>query len=62
MSRSILQRTRGILTTIGEIVSAVMTKRHRRFMILLPVLLALAVIIALITSSGALAPFVYPLF
>lgn len=62
MSRSIANRAKGILTTVGEIVGTVVSRRHRRFVLLLPVLGLLALVIALITSSGALAPFVYPLF
>jgi hypothetical protein len=62
MSRSISARWKGTLMTVGEIFRAIAPKRHRRFMILLPVLLLLAVLLAVVSSSGVLAPFVYPLF
>jgi hypothetical protein len=52
----------GILTTLREIFGAFAIKRHRRFLLLLPILLMIAVLLAVISSSGLLAPFVYPLF
>lgn len=58
----IASRAAGAFTTIAELIRAVSRKRHRRFLILMPVLLLVAVVIAVISSSGALAPFVYPLF
>lgn len=58
----LITRITGAISTIGEIFGSLMRKRHRRFLILLPVLLLLAIAIAVISSSGALAPFVYPLF
>lgn len=62
MSRSITARAKGVLLTIREIFSAVLKKRHRRFIVLLPFLMIIAMVLAVITSSGVLAPFVYPLF
>jgi len=58
----VITRVGSALTTVGEVFGALLRKRHRRFMILFPVLMLLAVVIAVISSSGALAPFVYPLF
>jgi hypothetical protein len=58
----IVSRAAGAFTTIAEVAKSVARKRHRRFLILMPVLLLIAVVIAVISSSGALAPFVYPLF
>ena len=58
----IFSRASGALATIGELFGAMLRRRHRRFLILFPVLMLVAVVIALISSSGALAPFVYPLF
>jgi hypothetical protein len=58
----LLNRTASALSTIGDVFGALSRKRRRRFLILLPVLLFVAIAIAVITSSGALAPFVYPLF
>jgi hypothetical protein len=37
-------------------------RRSRRFLVLLPFLLVIALLLAIVASSGALAPFVYPLF
>ncbi len=62
MLTAVFGRVRGILSSIREVVGATSTRRSRRFLLLLPILLIFAVVLALITSSGALAPFVYPLF
>lgn len=62
MLSAVLGRVRGIFSTVREVVGATTTRRSRRFLLLLPILLIFAIVIALITSSGALAPFVYPLF
>ena len=58
----LVTRTASAISTIGEVFGSLMRKRHRRFLILLPVLLLVAIAIAVISSSGALAPFAYPLF
>ena len=62
MIRKTLDWALGVIWTIGELFGSAMTKRSRRFVVLIPVLLIFAAMIALITSSGVLAPFIYPLF
>jgi hypothetical protein len=53
----------GIVDSVLELVREFWRRRkHRRLLILLPVLLLLASVMALIGSAGVLAPFVYPLF
>ena len=58
----LVSRTLSAFATLGAVIAAVARKRHRRFLVLLPALLLVAVALAIVSSSGALAPFVYPLF
>jgi hypothetical protein len=53
----------GGLTTWRELFRTISGKRrNRRFLVLLPFFLVIALMLAVIAGSGALAPFVYPLF
>ena len=38
------------------------SRRNRRFLILVPIFMVAALLLAIVTTSGALAPFIYPLF
>jgi len=60
---SLISTLTGIFDSVVEIVREFGRRRtHRRFFLILPLLLLLAIIMALIGSAGVLAPFVYPLF
>lgn len=48
--------------SIAELFSALRGRRLGRLLLVLPVLLAIALVLALISSSGVIAPFLYPLF
>jgi hypothetical protein len=51
------------MVSCRELYSAMATRRrNRRFLVLLPLFLLLSLLLAIVASSGALAPFVYPLF
>ena len=52
----------GIALSVSELFRAMIARRHRRLLPLLPVLLIVALMLAIVSSSGVLAPFVYPLF
>lgn len=63
MFRRMQDSVSGGLTTCRELFRTVSGKRrNRRFLVLLPFFLVIALMLAVIASSGALAPFVYPLF
>lgn len=61
-----IQRFRDTLfggaSSLREVFGAFTRRRGRRFLVLLPFLLAISLVLAIVASSGALAPFVYPLF
>ena len=46
----------------GEIFKALRRSRFRGLTMIVPVLLVIGLILAVISSAGVLAPFVYPLF
>ena len=52
----------GIATSRELLGTLTKKKRNRRFLILLPFFLVISMLLAIVASSGALAPFVYPLF
>jgi len=37
-------------------------RRNRRYLILVPIFMMVALLLAIVSTSGALAPFIYPLF
>lgn len=47
---------------VWELARAFLTRPLKRLLALLPALLLVSIVLALISSSGVLAPFVYPLF
>lgn len=55
-------RAASALRTIAQLFTVLRRRRHRRFLLLLPALVLIAAAMTLVSSSGALAPFVYPLF
>jgi hypothetical protein len=52
----------GVGSTVVDLVKALFQSRTRRMVLILPVLLLIALVFALVSSSGVLAPFLYPLF
>ncbi|WP_374674252.1 hypothetical protein [Ideonella sp.] len=58
----LLDRAASALKTLADLFLVLRQRRHRRFLLLFPVLALIAMVMAAISSSGALAPFVYPLF
>jgi hypothetical protein len=51
-----------ITESVRDVIGALAQRRQRWLLVLLPVLLLIAVLLAIVSSSGALAPFLYPLF
>jgi len=51
-----------VFGAIADLVLTMLNRRMGRFLTFLPVLLLIALVFALISSSGAIAPFLYPLF
>jgi hypothetical protein len=51
-----------ISASLRDMVGALAQRRQRWLLILLPVLLVISLLLAIVSSSGALAPFLYPLF
>jgi len=37
-------------------------RRNRRYLILVPIFMIVALLLAIVSTTGALAPFIYPLF
>lgn len=62
MIRRTVNHIRGIALTLSEVLGSFVKRRNRRFLILLPILMILAALLAIASSSSVLAPFVYPLF
>jgi hypothetical protein len=60
--RSILNRLIGSWMTIVEAFQAIRQSRFRRLVYILPVLIVIGLLLFIVSSTGALAPFVYPLF
>lgn len=51
------------IKSIAELLTALSGKRRsKRFFILVPLFMVVALLLAIVSTSGALAPFIYPLF
>lgn len=53
---------KSISMSVAEIVKSFLKRRTASLLLVLPVMLLFALALALISSSGVLAPFIYPLF
>lgn len=62
MGRSFVRLWKGTLISLEEILRVFFIRKNRPFLLLLPILLLVALLLAIVSSSGVLAPFVYPLF
>lgn len=51
-----------VVMSIGDIFATFARNRLKRYLIILPVLFIVALLLSIISSSGVLAPFLYPLF
>ncbi len=49
-------------SSVGDLVVAFVRRRARLLLLLLPAILLFSLVLAIVSSSGALAPFIYPLF
>jgi hypothetical protein len=48
--------------SLRDVVATLVRQKQRRFLLILPVLLLIGLLLAIASSSGVLAPFLYPLF
>lgn len=62
MLKKMSNTLQGIFLSVSEIFGSMSKRRSRRLLPILPILLVIALLLGIISSSGVLAPFVYPLF
>jgi hypothetical protein len=51
-----------VCISVQDLVVAFVRRRARLLLLLLPAILLFSLVLAMVSSSGALAPFIYPLF
>lgn len=60
--RTILWRLQSVSAAVSDLIRALSGRRVGRLFVVVPALILIAALLALVTSSGVLAPFLYPLF
>jgi hypothetical protein len=53
---------KSVVMSIRDVTEVMFQRKQRKLLLVLCVLLALGLVLAIVSSSGVLAPFLYPLF